>query len=765
MMPERDDVPQPTPHPGPSNYNWARRYVEGLGWAVVPLWTAHECADGQCPNDGACGSPGKHPRVNWRPIQTVTVDDVDRWWTQWPDAGIGILTGARSGIDVIDVDPKNGGDLDTLHRTHPDIPNRYSVHTSGGGGHIYIAHPGYDTSNAIAEAIGVPGVDYRGDGGMVVAPPTIHHTGAVYDFATLPPTPIPTPQVIRDAAVKRSRDLEERARRSAELAEQLRRNPPATPAGGATRFGQAMLTQAADKLADAAGRAGRAGGRHDTLVQQAVMLGGLIPSGHVTADAARQHLTQTARRIIADDTRDREIDDAVNWGLEQGQQQPWEPDDDDPLPAVTIIDAPTQDTEAGFWQARQHLNHLHQFARARRASPWAVLGVALARIITTIPPHYMLPPIIGGPASLNLFVGIVAPSGGGKGAAEAAAADALITDPIHTAGVGSGEGILHQYVTYIPPKKGRKGEEDQPGRVEQHNDKVLFTAGEVDTLGALQQRQASTLMSELRKVWMGEELSFAYVDPTKRLKVEKHHYRGCLTVGIQPARAHAILDDADGGTPQRFLWLPGNDPDMPDHAPPEPPAIPWTHPAGHGRHGQGDVRLDVCDTATRTIVDAHIARNRGDGDALDGHALLCQLKTAAALALLDGRTNVDDTDWDLAAVVAQTSAHTRSKIVAELDEKKRQANRAKGIAEAEREHTQDDAHVQRISRRLMRKVAAAGAGGVKRGDLRGSLNSRERSYYEQAIDRLVQAGQVEVDGPLEPEKANETHTVKPVEER
>ena len=65
----------------------------------------------------------------------------------------------------------------------------------------------------------------------------------------------------------------------------------------------------------------------------------------------------------------------------------------------------------------------------------------------------------------------------------------------------------------------------------------------------------------------------------------------------------------------------------------------------------------------------------------------------------------------------------------------------------------------------MRKVAAAGADGAKRGELRGSLNSRDRSYYEQAVDRLVQAGQVELDGPLEPEKANETHTVKPVEER
>ena len=66
-----------------------------------------------------------------------------------------------------------------------------------------------------------------------------------------------------------------------------------------------------------------------------------------------------------------------------------------------------------------------------------------------------------------------------------------------------------------------------------------MTAAEVDTLAALHRRQASTLLPELRKAWMGDALGFAYVDKEKRLTLARHSYRLCLVVGIQPERAAA----------------------------------------------------------------------------------------------------------------------------------------------------------------------------------------------------------------------------------
>ncbi len=71
----------------------------------------------------------------------------------------------------------------------------------------------------------------------------------------------------------------------------------------------------------------------------------------------------------------------------------------------------------GFWQERPVLEHLLTFARARMVSPWALLGVSLVRILAVVPPHVVLPALIGSHASLNTYVALVGPSGGGKGAA------------------------------------------------------------------------------------------------------------------------------------------------------------------------------------------------------------------------------------------------------------------------------------------------------------------------------------------------------------
>ena len=84
-----------------------------------------------------------------------------------------------------------------------------------------------------------------------------------------------------------------------------------------------------------------------------------------------------------------------------------------------------------------------------------MLGVALARVVAATPAGYVLPPLVGGVGSLNVFVAQVGPSGSGKGAARAAAEDALNlggwrdgidgSTVLHTPDVDSGEGVVHQY--------------------------------------------------------------------------------------------------------------------------------------------------------------------------------------------------------------------------------------------------------------------------------------------------------------------------------
>lgn len=393
-----------------------------------------------------------------------------------------------------------------------------------------------------------------------------------------------------------------------------------------------------------------------------------------------------------------------------------------------------------FFDARFSLDRLRTFARSRRAAPWAATGAALVRCICAVEPFVMLPPTIGGHASLNLFLGLVGPSGSGKGAAEATGADAINFGDLTSWGIGSGEGIPHLYLRRTKAKDG------EPAGIEQHTTRLLLRAAEVDTLDALKNRSGSTLLPKIRDAWIGDDLSFGYVDETKRLPLRAHSYRLGLIVGIQPERAGVLLDHADDGTPQRFAWMPSRDPDVPIVAPDEPEPLPaWKCPTWPAATSGRSV-LTVCSEATHAMDQAAVARHRGEVGALDGHALLARLKIAAALGILDGRPEVNAEDWQLAGVFMEVSDHTRTATAEALAYKSTIANWARGQAEGEREivrtTTVDEASAVRVARKLQAKLT--GDWTIK-SKLRGTLNSRDRDHFDDSIERLIAAGAVEVE--------------------
>lgn len=105
--------------------------------------------------------------------QTVIAD----WWRQWPDANIGIPTGLTSGLLVVDCDPRNGGPIDrgSFVEQFGPVPETAEVTTGGGGRHFYFRYSGGAVPKTLAT-----GVDLKGDGGYVVAPPSIHPSGERY---------------------------------------------------------------------------------------------------------------------------------------------------------------------------------------------------------------------------------------------------------------------------------------------------------------------------------------------------------------------------------------------------------------------------------------------------------------------------------------------------------------------------------------------------------------------------------------------------------
>jgi hypothetical protein len=148
------------------------------GWSVVPL---HSVQGGRCScGDPSCPAPGKHARIRWkqRMRQAAGPELVRRWWRRWPDANVGVVTGGVSGFVVLDIDPRNGGGdaLAVLEGVHGLVPHTVESLTGGGGQHLYFRHPGIPVPcRPIA-----PGLDVKGDGGLVVSPPSTHVSGRPY---------------------------------------------------------------------------------------------------------------------------------------------------------------------------------------------------------------------------------------------------------------------------------------------------------------------------------------------------------------------------------------------------------------------------------------------------------------------------------------------------------------------------------------------------------------------------------------------------------
>jgi hypothetical protein len=148
------------------------------GWHVVPLKPR-----------------GKKPIFHaWQIVAERHGADPEKlklWWDTEPNANVGILTGLASGVIVVDVDPRNGGD-DALLDHFPNLKawgKGLRVRTGSGGLHFYIKHPWLAERRPIQSRTGKRGVgnglELKADGGhQVVAPPSIHpETGKAYEWA------------------------------------------------------------------------------------------------------------------------------------------------------------------------------------------------------------------------------------------------------------------------------------------------------------------------------------------------------------------------------------------------------------------------------------------------------------------------------------------------------------------------------------------------------------------------------------------------------
>jgi hypothetical protein len=721
----------------------ALMYAEA-GWYVLPT----DPAD--------IKNPGSVVKGKWHKKSSRDPEQIRRWWTANPNYGIALHCG-RSGAGVFDLDMDSLNCIDGYGLSGVADALRAAgalqgTRRDGDRGHYMFLLPddGKEYGNS-AGAFTVVG-EFRGKNGVIIAAPTPHPDADTKggDYRQVRTGPLgPLPDVLRECLTEAGETADPLT--DAEMDAFLDTHT----GDGCGREGcrhtiAGQVTQLRQRIADGASR-------HDSLVSVAPWAFAEAMAGCYPAREAFGTLHRVYAEHFDPDTEPGRV---ASLGSEYLRIAQW-------AMAVAVADpdrahrndgSPTDAELEAFWSARPELERLRTFARARCVGPWSTFGAVLARVIATIPPNVVLPPTIGSEGSLNLFVALVARSGFGKNTSEAAAEDFVAGETyVHVATPGSGEGIPKQYAY--------KKKADQINL----RNAVMFTAGEVDTFAALAGRSGSTLMPELRKAWMGERLGFGWANIEKAVAIMAHRYRMTMIVGVQPGRGDTLLQDADGGTPQRFIWLPTTDADAPDEPPeePEPLALPaWPTPSPDSDDDAVKLKLDTypLDTPANkaefhvlglppSVVEAvrqeQRAKLRGEvpeTKALDAHATLARLKVAVGLMWMNGRTDkVTEEDWELAGVVMRVSNTARAEVQAALKVKREAASHARGLQDAEREAVKADVlrekAVARVAEGICRKLRLENDRTLNQ--IKKCFRSDDRKYVEPALDSLRLVGSVE----------------------
>jgi hypothetical protein len=120
----------------------------------------------------------KIPHKGTRGCKEATTDraQIIAWWDRWPRSNVAIATGHL--VDVIDIDGPVGVKSWANMNGLPPILGVVSTPRPGGN-HLYIAAAGDGNAAGI-----FPGVDIRGLGGYVVAPPSVNEQGVRYTWRT-----------------------------------------------------------------------------------------------------------------------------------------------------------------------------------------------------------------------------------------------------------------------------------------------------------------------------------------------------------------------------------------------------------------------------------------------------------------------------------------------------------------------------------------------------------------------------------------------------
>lgn len=558
------------------------------------------------------------------------------------------------------------------------------------------------------------------------------------------------------------------------------------------------------------------GDQNNTINRAAFNVGTLVAAGALEETEAREALLSAARAGNHPEGRARP---SIESGLRSGQQHPrtpWPPvshaatstdlrdlignepidwsdfEQGGPEPAVEPGDGLAPEPAAPgpalvpgripeeFYAARPELAHIRQAGHSRTRSGDVALLTTLTRLSGMVSHRIRADTGIAGYASLNLFGGIIGPSGIGKSTGMEVA-ERLMPAPsgldfIDGQPIGSGEGLAEMFIDTVDEETGEtrkgRGGTDTPvtrkvRKQVRHNAFIYIDEGKTITR-LMQERSGSTLGETLRSAAVGQTLGQTNASKENSRHIPKGSYSLGLLAGFQPETVAPLFEEVAEGTPQRFVWVQVTDPSIPDQAPPWPGELhAWrdaiTTPKGD------ETSSYVLVTFDQSIKDelraADLAKVRGEVPAeelnpLDSHAPLMRVKLSSLLALLAGRRHVNAEDWRLADMLWAASCATRDAVLEYSAAQRRAEQEKRTLARIEEEvridHAKQLAEDRRVDRAIeklaLRISAYVHANGPQpRKVLRGRAAGKEKRLMPDVYDYAVlREWLVEVDGRFAP---------------
>lgn len=435
---------------------------------------------------------------------TTDPEQIRRWWAAMPSANVGAATGEPA--DVLDVDGPDGeATLSRLVDRYGPLPRTTEQRTGRGRQFFFAADPRLRNS---AGKIGL-GIDVRAAGGYVVAPPSVHPTGARYAW-TVRDGYAPWPEWLLEAQLREARE-----------ASQPPPPPPPAPRRSG-RYGAAALDSAAARVA-----AAPEGTRNDTLNREAHSVAQLAAGGELDAAEAETALLEAARAAgLPEAEARRTLDSAFRAGTTKPRRAP-EPRNIVPIsspaaPADVRIEPivpeperwPEPLDEAAYYGILGELARL--IAPHTEADPVAVLAHELVFFGSAVGhgPHFRIGASRHHAVENCILVGDTSKGRKGTAEAEARRPYQLLEDPWTgrlASGLSTGEGLLHAVRDAVEKEEPIREGKGRNGRIV-GTERVVADPGETDkrlvavesewgrVLRAME-RDGSTLSSVIRQVY------------------------------------------------------------------------------------------------------------------------------------------------------------------------------------------------------------------------------------------------------------------------